>query len=111
MNTNKKLFKAVLISVVTLSVVMLSLFGYLAAQEKININTASAEQLETLPGIGPAKAQDIVKYREENGNFATTEGLKNVSGIGDKIFERISDKITVTEEAGVEAPASEEVTE
>jgi len=107
MNKSVKGFRAVLISAVALSLVILGLSSYLVAQEKININTASVEQLEALAGIGPAKAQAIVKYREENGNFATTEDLKKVAGIGDKIFEQIKDQLTVGEEAGAEKPAPE----
>jgi competence protein ComEA len=62
---------------------------------KININTASNSQLETLPGIGPAMAGRITDYRNTNGSFTTVEDIKKVSGIGDKIFEEIKDKITV----------------
>jgi len=61
----------------------------------ININTASQAELETLSGIGPALAQRIIQYREKNGNFLTTEDIKNVSGIGGKRFEQIKDQITV----------------
>lgn len=63
--------------------------------DKININTASAEDLDTLPGIGPARAADIIAYREENGSFQNIEELKNVKGIGDKSFEDLKDLITV----------------
>lgn len=62
---------------------------------KININTASLIELQTLSGIGESKAKDIIKYREDNANFNTIEELKNVSGIGDLIFEKIKDYITV----------------
>ena len=48
-----------------------------------------------LPGIGESKAISIIKYREENGNFATIEDIKNVSGIGDSLFDKIKDYITV----------------
>ncbi len=62
---------------------------------KININTATATELATLPGIGPALAQRIVEYRQAHGPFARIEDLKKVSGIGDKVFERIKDLITI----------------
>jgi len=61
----------------------------------VNINTASSFQLESLPGIGPTTAAKIIDYREENGPFRTIEDIKNVSGIGTGIFERIKDMITV----------------
>ncbi len=62
---------------------------------KININTADESQLTTLPGIGPAKAKAIISYREEQGMFQTVEGLKEVSGIGDKTFEQLIDLIDI----------------
>jgi competence protein ComEA len=61
----------------------------------ININTASAEQLMTLPGIGAAIAQNIIEYRESNGPFSSIEEIQNVSRIGQKTFLKIKDKITV----------------
>lgn len=61
----------------------------------VNINTASLQQLMTLSGIGESKAQKIIKYREEIGAFNSIEDIKNVNGIGDSIFEKIKDNITV----------------
>ena len=61
----------------------------------VNINTASADQLMTLSGIGEKKAEDIISYRDSNGNFGSIEDIKNVSGIGDATFEAIKDSITV----------------
>lgn len=61
----------------------------------ININTATAAQLETLPEIGPAIAQRIIDYREANGAFASIEAIQNVSGIGPATFEAIKELITV----------------
>ena len=61
----------------------------------VNINTASAEQLKTIPGIGDAVAGKIVKYREENGAFKVKEDIMNVSGIKEKLFSKIKDQITV----------------
>jgi len=61
----------------------------------INLNTATAEQLMTLPGIGEARAADILAYRAKIGQFTDVEELMNVSGIGEARFEKIKDKITV----------------
>lgn len=62
--------------------------------DKIDINSAGLAELDQLPGIGPATAQKIIDYREQNGPFKTIEELKNISGIGDKKFEDLKDKIT-----------------
>jgi len=62
---------------------------------KVNINTASAQELETLSGIGPVKALAIVDYRSENGLFRTVDELINVPGIGPKTLEAIRDQIAV----------------
>lgn len=63
--------------------------------KKININLATQQELDKLPGIGPAKAEAIVVYRQENGPFKTIEQLKNVSGIGEKVYEQIKLEIDV----------------
>lgn len=62
---------------------------------KININTATQAQLETLPGIGPSTATNILAYRKEKGKFSKVEDIKEVSGIGNAKFEKIKDYITV----------------
>ncbi len=62
---------------------------------KVNINAATAEELSTLPGIGPTKAQSIIDYRLANGPFQSIEDIKNVRGIGEATFEKLKDKITV----------------
>lgn len=62
---------------------------------KININTADETALQTLDGIGETKAKAIIEYRNKNGNFKTIEDIKNVSGIGDSVYEKIKDNITV----------------
>jgi competence protein ComEA len=62
---------------------------------KVNINTATAEELSTLPSIGPTKAQSIIDCRTINGPFQSIEDIKSVSGIGDATFEKLKDKITV----------------
>lgn len=61
----------------------------------MNINTASQNELDELPGIGPSIAQRIVEYRNENGNFEKIEDLQNVKGIGDAKFSEIKDLVTV----------------
>ncbi|WP_409301796.1 helix-hairpin-helix domain-containing protein [Peribacillus sp. SCS-155] len=61
----------------------------------IDLNTATPDDLDALPGIGPARATTIVEYREQNGPFKAVEELKNISGIGDKTFEKLRDMITV----------------
>lgn len=63
--------------------------------DKIRINYATSEELQKLTGIGPSKAEAIISYREENGPFQVEEDLLNVSGIGQKTFEKIKDEITV----------------
>lgn len=64
---------------------------------KISINTATPEELDSLPGIGPAIAQRIIDYREANGSFQSIEEITLVSGIGDATYEKIKDRITVVE--------------
>lgn len=63
--------------------------------EKVNINNATSEQLQTISGIGPSKAAAIIEYREKQGLFKRIEDIKNVTGIGDKTFEKLKDAITV----------------
>ena len=62
---------------------------------KININTASVSELSTLPGIGESIAERIINYRATNGYFKSIEEIKNVSGIGDALFSKIKDLITI----------------
>jgi competence protein ComEA len=60
----------------------------------VNINTATAQQLENLPGIGPKKARAIVDYRTENGRFLSINELTGVKGIGKKMVEKLSNKVS-----------------
>lgn len=62
---------------------------------KININKATKEELDTLPGIGESTAQKIIKYREERGSFKNIEELKEVKGIGDAKYEEIKDLVDI----------------
>lgn len=61
----------------------------------VNINTASINELTSLTGIGSSKAKSIIEYRNSNGNFETIEDIKKVTGIGESIFEKIKNYITV----------------
>ncbi|WP_051671279.1 ComEA family DNA-binding protein [Oribacterium sp. P6A1] len=61
----------------------------------VNINKADQQELETIPGVGPATAKNIIEYREKYGGFAAVEEIKNVKRIGDKTFEKLRDHITV----------------
>ncbi|GIO05072.1 hypothetical protein J31TS6_11000 [Brevibacillus reuszeri] len=64
-------------------------------EPSINVNTASVEELTTLPGIGQARAKAILSYRTEKGGFRSVEELKKIEGIGDKMFERIKDRVRI----------------
>ena len=66
-----------------------------AAAGKINLNSATAEQLATLPGIGPATARLIIEHRTKVGKFNRVEELMNVKGIGEKRFESLKDLLTL----------------
>ncbi|MDP4550346.1 helix-hairpin-helix domain-containing protein [Alkalihalobacillus macyae] len=70
--------------------------GNLSEETKlISINTADLNELQELPGIGPSKAEAIIQYREENGAFKAIEDLQNISGIGEKTFEKLKDLISI----------------
>lgn len=70
---------------------------FLDRTETLNLNTATAEELATLPGIGEVLAARIIAYREEHGPFHTLDQLKEVSGIGDKVVEEISELVNLGE--------------
>ena len=74
---------------------ILLLFLATSAFAKVNINTADVEELTTLPGIGPAKAEAIVQYRNDKGQFKKIEDLTGVKGIGDKIVDKIKPEVTI----------------
>ena len=63
--------------------------------EKVNLNTATAEQLESLPGIGPVAAKNILEYRKKVGKFNRIEEIINVKGVGEKKFLKIKDRLTI----------------
>jgi competence protein ComEA len=66
-----------------------------SAAQVVNINTAPAEQLERLPGVGPKTAARIIEYRQKNGGFKKVEELMNVRGIGEKAFLKMKAQLTV----------------
>lgn len=70
-------------------------FGGISSASRIDLNTATKEQLMTLRGIGEARAEDIIRYRQEHGRFEKIEDIMKVSGIKTSAFEKIKDDITV----------------
>ncbi|WP_105033850.1 helix-hairpin-helix domain-containing protein [Cryobacterium aureum] len=66
-----------------------------ASAAKVNLNTATVADLDSLPRIGPTMAQRIIEYRTKNGRFTSVDGLRDVTGIGDKTFEALKDLITI----------------
>lgn len=72
-----------------------SYISELQVQRKININTASLEELQNIPGVGPSTANNIVNYRTKNGKFKKIEDIKNVSGIGESKFESMLEYISI----------------
>ena len=83
------MFKNLLIAFV------LTLFTMLAYAEPVDINTATAEELQSLKGIGEKKAMAIIEYRQENGPFTSIEGLTEVKGIGAKLLENNKGNLAV----------------
>ncbi len=94
----KKLFLAMIL--------LLAFTG--TAYAAVNINTASQTELESLQGIGPAKAKAIIEYREKNGSFVSIDDLEKVDGIGPGIIKQLRDVATVEVETSVEAPVKQE---
>ena len=79
---------------------MLALYAGAAAAQApetpVNLNTATVQQLETLPGVGPATAQRIVEYRQKSGGFKKVEELMNIRGIGEASFLKLKSLVTIT---------------
>jgi len=74
-----------------------------SASAPVNLNTATAAQLESLPGIGKSTAERILEYREKNGGFKKVEDLMNVRGIGEKSFLKLKPLVTVAAAKGASA--------
>lgn len=89
----KRNIARILTCVMVISILMVPVC--VMAGEKINLNTATLEELTTLKGIGPSLAQRVVDYRKNSGSFGKTEDLMKVKGIGQKIFDANKDIITV----------------
>ena len=89
-----------------LAVLLVMLFAFARlAFGAVNINTATADELDKLKGIGPAKAQAIIDHRKKNGPFKAIEDLKNVTGIGESTFEAIKGELTISGRPGKPAAA------
>ena len=87
-------------------IVILALLFVNHVYAAVNINTASQTELESLQGIGPAKAKAIIEYREKNGSFASIEDLAKVSGIGSGTIKQLRDTITVETGKNAQTPAA-----
>lgn len=96
MNTWKRRGTALVAAAALLALVMSWGYAQTAAPKgKVNINTASAAELEVLPRVGPKVAQRIIDYRTQHGNFKRVEEIMKVQGIGEKVFAELRDLITV----------------
>ena len=84
-----------------------SLAAALPALAAVNLNTASRDELVTVPGIGPAKAQAILDHRKTHGPFKSVDDLKQVKGFRDKLVERLRPELTVASAPAKGAPKSE----
>ena len=91
--------------------IIVSLLSFSWALAQVNINTATAQELQTLNGIGPSKAAAIVEYRNANGPFKSPEDIKNVRGIGNGIYQKISSEITVGNGQTARTPAARPATQ
>jgi len=87
-------------ALVAIAVLAVPATGFGAAAEeklsRVNLNTATVDELTTLPGIGPSYAKRIVEFREKNGPFKKVEDLLNVQGIGEKTLEKIRDRVVAS---------------
>ena len=92
-------------------VLLAALSFSVSAFAAVNLNTASQEELETLKGVGPSKAQAILEYRKKNGSFKTVEDLNNVPGFGDKTVAALKSQVSVGGKAVAAPVASAKITE
>lgn len=79
-----------------LSFLALGIFGINMAFAAVNLNTATATDLDGIKGIGPSKAKAIIDYRSKNGSFKSVEDLKNVKGFGEKSIAKLKGELTVS---------------
>ena len=79
-----------------LSFLAIGLFGINMAFAAVNLNTATASDLDGIKGIGPSKAKAIIDYRSKNGSFKSVEDLKNVKGFGEKSIAKLKGELTVS---------------
>jgi|WetSurMetagenome_2_1015567.scaffolds.fasta_scaffold348424_1 comEA protein len=96
MNANKMKIACVLILCLGMTISSVSVLAQKsspAATEKINLNAATLEQLQTLPGIGPVIAKSIIDHRTKVGKFSRIEEIINIKGIGEKKFQKIKDRL------------------
>ena len=78
-----------------LSFLALGIFGINMAFAAVNLNTATASDLDGIKGIGPSKAKAIIDYRSKNGSFKSVEDLKNVKGFGEKSIAKLKGELSV----------------
>jgi len=102
MNRNFRRFAAAVVAF-TLALVALPAFAAEQTSGVVNVNSASAAELERLPGVGPALASRIVDHRSKNGNFQKAEDLMLVKGIGEKSFDRIKPYVALSGETTLKA--------
>ncbi len=96
MDTIRKTFRLIVLMLVIGFVCQARIcFSAAVVEGKVNINTATADQIAVLPGIGPKLAAEVVKYRVNNGNFKVIDDLKKVSGVGDKKLEKIKSFVVI----------------
>ena len=80
-----------------LLLIVVTLFAFAGlANAAVNINTATQEQLETLKGVGPAKAKEIIEYRKKNGPFKSVDDLDKVKGVGPGLMKKIRSDVTIS---------------
>lgn len=80
-----------------LLLIVVTLFAFAGlANAAVNINTATQEQLETLKGVGPAKAKEIIEYRKKNGPFKSVDDLDKVKGVGQGLMKKIRSDVTIS---------------